>query len=344
MAELSFEHDAAKARGGGDDGVLDADDLRELMRAFNETTQRLESTHIALQKEVGRLRGELAEANAQLRRSRALAALGQMAAGIAHEIRNPLASIRLYVQMLEEDLDDRPEEAGLCGKIAGAVTRLDAIVRDVLLFAREMAVRRSPTGVRELVAQTRESCEALLASAGVEVEVGLADDWDGELEADAGLLSQALGNVVRNSVEAMVEHDSPVRKISISADQRRVRCPGGKQEKRVVVAVEDSGPGIPPEVVERMFNPFFTTRKTGTGLGLAIVHRIVDAHGGHINVKRLPRGGARVEMCLPRRAGDDRGRGASATSPGVEVVACDPTPRRNGQPAERRHLALEGAP
>ena len=90
---------------------LGLDDLKHLMRAVSETTERLEGTHLALQQEVARLQGELAEANAQLRRSRALAALGEMAAGIAHEVRNPLASIGLYVQMLGEDLADRPPQA-----------------------------------------------------------------------------------------------------------------------------------------------------------------------------------------------------------------------------------------
>ena len=121
--------------------TLGLDDLRQLMLTINETTQRLQQTHESLQLEVSRLQGELAEANAQLLRSRSLAALGEMAAGIAHEIRNPLASIGLYAQMLVEDLADRPETSRLAGKIGGAVDRLDTIVRDVLRFARATSVQ-----------------------------------------------------------------------------------------------------------------------------------------------------------------------------------------------------------
>jgi signal transduction histidine kinase len=157
------------------------------------------------------------------------------------------------------------------------------------------------THVRDLVHQTRQACEALLATRPIELDVRVPDDDSGALEADVSLMTQAIGNVVRNAVEAMVEAESGPMRLRIVSDRRRVRCPDGRQSQRVIVAIEDSGPGIPPEVVERMFNPFFTTRRTGTGLGLAIVHRIVDAHGGHINVKQADGGGARVELCLPRR-------------------------------------------
>ena len=115
---------------------LGVEDLRELMRSVNETTERLQHTHVTLQQQVASLQKELAEANAQLCRSRSLAALGEMAAGIAHEVRNPLASIGLYVQMLGEDVADRPPLARLCDKIARAVKGLDAIVRDVLMLPR----------------------------------------------------------------------------------------------------------------------------------------------------------------------------------------------------------------
>jgi len=302
MTGLAIAHSGAGRADPESEGALDVDDLRELMRAFNETTERLESTHVALQREVGRLRGELAEANAQLRRSRSLAALGQMAAGIAHEIRNPLGSIQLYVQMLSEDVADRPDSAELCTKIGRGVVRLDAIVRDVLLFAREMKVQPGPTTAGELVSQALASCEALIEASKVRVQAEVPEGPAGELEADGGLITQALSNVVRNGVEAMVEHESEPRAIDITAARRRVRCPNGRQAQRLVLTVEDSGPGVSREVIERMFNPFFTTRKTGTGLGLAIVHRIVDAHGGHINVKNKPDGGARIELCLPLRA------------------------------------------
>ena len=286
--------------GAGADGLA-LDDLKELMRCVNETTESLQATHATLQRQVARLQSELAEANDQLRRSRSLAALGEMAAGIAHEIRNPLGSIQLYAQMLGEDLADQPEQAALCEKIHRAVFGLDGVVRDVLLFARDMKFKPAPTTGGELMSQALARCESVLGGSAVEVTSAGPEDGSDELVADEGLMTQALGNVIRNAVEAMVEADASPRRLAVSVMKRRVRGPDGRRGQRIVFSVQDTGPGIPPEVVERMFNPFFTTRATGTGLGLAIVHRIVDAHGGHVVVVNAETGGAIVELCLPTR-------------------------------------------
>ena len=300
---------------------LGVDDLRELMRAVNETTLRLEQTPVALRTEVARLQRELAEANAQLRRSRSLAALGEMAAGIAHEIRNPLGSIQLYVQMLAEDLADQPDQGDLCKKINRAVSGMDAIVRDVLMFARDMVVRPAPTTAGELINRTLGACEALIAPTGLELQIDAPRDGSCDLHADTGLITQALGNVLRNSIEAMVEAGASPMRLTISAARRLVRSPQGRRVKRIVIAIRDTGPGIPPQVVQRMFNPFFTTRQTGTGLGLAIVHRIVDAHGGHIAVQNIDSGGAIVELCLPLRPKEQRRSSAAGEAPQIEIFA-----------------------
>ena len=317
---------------------LGIDDLRQLMRSVDETTRQLQGTHAALQKEVVRLQGELAEANAQLRRSKALAALGEMAAGIAHEIRNPLGSIQLYVQMLGEDLAQAPAQADLCEKIGRAVTGLDGIVRDVLLFAREMRVRPTPTSAGELIEQSLHNCEALFASGEIERELDVPDEEICALHADTCLVSQALGNVVRNAIEAMVEAGAPRRRLTITARRKRVRTPEGRQAQRIVIAVQDAGPGIPKEIVQRMFNPFFTTRRTGTGLGLAIVHRIIDARGGHINVRNVKGGGARVELCLPPEPISSDHRPHDEERPEVEILA----PRHNGITVEAANSAKGG--
>ncbi len=276
------------------------DDLRQLMRTVNETTQRLQYTHETLQLEVSRIKGELSEANAQLRRSRSLAALGEMAAGIAHEVRNPLASIGLYAQMLVEDLADRPETARLAGKIGGAVNRIDTIVRDILRFARDTSVQPRCVTVVELVEQALESCQATLAETGVSVEIDAAAGDPLRFEVDPTLMVQAIANVIRNAAEAMAETPDRSRTVHVRIERSIRRLPSGERGDRIVIGVDDSGPGIAPEVLERMFNPFFTTRPTGTGLGLAIVHRIVEAHDGHVVVSnRDEGGGATVELCVP---------------------------------------------
>jgi len=302
------------------------DDLRDLMQMVNETAHRLHATHAALQTEVARLQAELTEANSQLKRSRSLAALGEMAAGIAHEVRNPLGSIELYAQMLEEDLRDLPDQRDICMKIRRAVAGLDGIVRDVLLFARDTRVRPEPVDLRHLVDSVLAQCEGLTARHDVLVRVEFHAEAPAEATVDAGLLIQALANVVRNAIEAMAEAKVPAPRLEIEAAVRRMRIPEGGRQRRIVLSVRDHGPGIPEGVVERMFNPFFTTRATGTGLGLAIVHRIVDAHGGHIAVSNAPGGGALVELFLP------------VTPVRVQATDCDSTP------AERESiLSLHGS-
>lgn len=267
-----------------------ARDLAELLRAFNEVTERLELTHDHLRREVAALQAELRDKNEQLARSRRLAALGEMAAGIAHEVRNPLSSIRLYARMLEQDLFDRPSERLTATKIAGAVRGLDAVVGDVLTFARELRVRRSRVEASELLSSALEACQAECPGA---VTVVRRDAGEAvELDGDPALIHQALVNVIRNALQAMAEAPAPSGGHALELD---ARLDAGRREGPPTVAlmVADTGPGVGPELIDRMFNPFFTTRATGTGLGLAIVHRIVDAHGGRVVVRDRSEEGAR---------------------------------------------------
>src|SRR3954465_3945879 len=146
-------------------------DLAELLGAFNEVTVKLQASHDQLRAEVARLTQELGEANAQLERSRRLAALGEMAAGIAHEVRNPLGSIRLYARMLEQDLGDRPGEQGVAVKIAGAARVMEGVVTDVLTFAREFRLRPTEIDTSELFDRVLEACchDGVAGWRGVEI-------------------------------------------------------------------------------------------------------------------------------------------------------------------------------
>lgn len=272
-----------------DEGSVSAGELAELIGAFTEVTARLEATQNGLRSEVSRLRGELGEANEQLARSRRLAALGEMAAGIAHEIRNPLASITLYARMLREDLSDRPEQAEVARKIEAGVRGLNGIVSDVLAFARESRIEPAATDVSWLL---DVAIEAASGGSAVAIERAYQTRELGSVEVDAGLMRQALVNVIRNAIEALAES---------AVVEPRIRIDGEASAGGVCISVEDNGPGIPPEVADRVFNPFFTTRRSGTGLGLAIVHRIVDAHGGGLWVGRSVLGGACVRVSMGRR-------------------------------------------
>jgi signal transduction histidine kinase len=271
-------------------------DLAELVASFTEVTSKLERTHESLRLEVARLQGELRDANEALERSRRLAALGEMAAGIAHEVRNPLGSIRLYARMLEQDLTDRPTERSVASRIASAVGGLDAVVGDVLSFARDVRVSAEPVDGAELLERAVEACRSLADG----VRVLLRADGP-PLFCDAVLMHQALVNIVRNALQAMAEAPAPAggHTLTLEARVRAGRCE---------VRVGDTGPGVSGAMVERMFNPFFTTRKTGTGLGLAIVHRIVDAHCGRIEVRAGEPCGAVFELSWPASRAEAKSR------------------------------------
>ena len=278
--------------------VASAADLVELMSAFNEVTTRLNATHQQLRSEVARLSTELTEANAALERSRRLAALGEMAAGIAHEIRNPLGGIGLYAKMLRDDLSDRLPQRELAEKIMGATRGLNQIVGDVLTFSKEFKVRGQAIEASPLLDQVVEACshDGLPGWRSVTIERDAQAEADAEFVADSGLAQQAIVNVLRNAMEAALENGSGNPQVRISTKRTKEKGLGSC----IAIAIRDNGPGIAPEVLERMFNPFFTTRAAGTGLGLAIVHRIVDAHGGRVRVKNnAPAAGATVELVFP---------------------------------------------
>lgn len=285
--------------------MLSERDMAELLTSFNEVTSKLQATHETLRAEVSRLQRELHDANEALRRSERLAALGEMAAGIAHEIRNPLAGIGLYASMLVSDLDDLPRCRDVAEKIARGVRGLDAIVGDVLTFARKIEPRQDPCDASDLLTRVVETCAPQIHHAGAEVDrADLASPSIG-FACDASLVQQALVNVVRNAAEALAEMPVERRpsspRIAINAQRVKVRDRGGSRPM-VCLSVEDNGPGVPDEVRARMFNPFFTTRHTGTGLGLAIVHRIVDAHAGLVRVKdasRKAQRGTVIEILFP---------------------------------------------
>lgn len=284
--------------------ALSPTDLAELMTAFNEVTAKLEQTHAQLRGEVRRLSGELREANEALQRSKRLAALGEMAAGIAHEVRNPLGSIRLYATMLEEDLADRPDCRGVATKINAAVRGLDAVVGDVLTFSRELRLRPMPIDASDLLGHAVDACRAELGEV-VRLDAKASGSGGLSVECDSHLLHQALVNVLRNAGEA--NRVSGGRRVWVDARSGLVDPGESDPAPGVVLSVRDEGDGVPPAVIERMFNPFFTTRAAGTGLGLPIVHRIVDAHGGRVvvtnNSEHEPGArGATVALRLPVRA------------------------------------------
>ncbi len=294
------QHDTATQAPGPDQGVAPVpsggvEDLAEIIQAYNQVTDKLQHSHEALQGEVLRLRKELASADAQLQRSKRLSALGEMAAGIAHEVRNPLAAIQLYASMIAQDLQDAvgdfAEPLGHARKISDAVRGLDGIVGDVLSFAREIKPNPVLLPVEQVFDRAVHAHRPAIESSGVTV-IQNDDDLDGlTVYADPDLIHQALLNLIRNAVDAMQDIHGP----------RELALGFRLDEAGVTLSVTDTGPGIDAQTIDRLFNPFFTTRATGTGLGLAIVHRIVDAHGGAVCAGGNPTAqtGASFGLTLP---------------------------------------------
>lgn len=258
------------------------EELGRIILAYSEVTEKLQASHEQLQENVKKLQAELSEKNRQLERKNRLAALGEMAAGMAHEIRNPLGGIQLYASLLDKDVADRPESQKLVRKISGGVKRLESLVSQVLQFTREIVATPAEMDLREAVEQAVDFAAPSMTHRGVTCTI------DGPerllVNADNNLLGQALLNLILNAAEAM---DNGGR-ITVTFGPHE----GGQFQ----LVVQDTGPGIPADVIDKLFNPFFTTKDHGTGLGLSIVHRVVEAHDGSIVVTNPPEGGARFEI------------------------------------------------
>jgi signal transduction histidine kinase len=262
------------------------EELGRIIMAYSEITEKLQQSHDQLTQTVQSLRSELSEKNRQLERKNRLAALGEMAAGMAHEIRNPLGGIQLYASMLAKDVAQQPESLQLVQKISGGVKRLEALVSQVLQFTREIRTSVVEMDLAEAIAQAVDFASQQIENRGVRCSVTGARPMS--VLADPLLIGQAVLNLVLNSVEAMDAGGELT--IAYSAP------PADSDARQFHLVIRDTGPGIPPSILDRIFNPFFTTKDTGTGLGLAIVHRIVEAHDGTIIVTNPDDGGAKFEI------------------------------------------------
>jgi signal transduction histidine kinase len=222
-----------------------------------------------------------------------LLALGEMAAGLAHEIRTPLASLEMLGGLLKRRLGDRPEELALVEELLAELRSMDAAVRASLDYVRPVGVAPAPADARALLEEALRRARVEARFAGrvvVEAEPGLP-----ALRVDGPRVVGALVELVRNAVRAMATQASP------GAEERGrlvLRAAAGRAGE-AVLEVSDTGPGVPAGIRERIFHPFFTTRAGGTGLGLAQVQKVVAEHGGHVELVEPPGGGACFRVHLP---------------------------------------------
>jgi len=225
----------------------------------------------------------------KVRRSEKLAAIGELAAGIAHEIRNPLSSIRGFAQFLRHALKDKPQEQVYADTMVAEVDRINRVVSDLLTFARPMEAELVPTEITDLIEHAVRLVAADASSRDVQIQTRIADV--SKLPLDANQMTQALLNLLLNALQAV----DPGGRIEIGADFN-------VEEACLHLWIADNGPGISPDQKEKIFEPFFTTREKGTGLGLAIVHKIVENHQGEIKIESPIGGsttGCRFTMIIP---------------------------------------------
>ncbi|MDQ2774832.1 MAG: ATP-binding protein [Acidobacteriota bacterium] len=225
---------------------------------------------------------------ASLRRSERLAALGQLTAGLAHELRNPLGTIKACAEMLTKDtIKSRPEVmAEMAGYIGTEVDRMSGLISSFLDFARPLQIRPVVSELKPLLDDVLRQQSELAAGRGVHLSLK-APDKPISFGFDPDLLRVAVLNLIQNAIQASPSGSNVEVRVEPSAEQ-------------VQLFVSDHGEGIQPQHLESIFNPFFTTKPEGVGLGLALVSKIVDEHHGRIRVYSQPGVGTTFEMTLPR--------------------------------------------
>lgn len=212
----------------------------------------------------------LEQSRIQLAQSEKLAALGQLAAGVAHEVRNPLGVIKASASLVQEGLEPTSDDHRACALIVDEIDRLDGLIGALLTFAKPARMRLDQTALGPVLQQAR----TLVAEARPELEARVQAS-EASVRADADLLTQLVLGLMINAAEAGAQNVDVA--VEEAADEVRLR-------------VQDDGPGIPESLSHRVFEPFFTTKDTGTGLGLSMASRIAEAHGGRLTLESNERG------------------------------------------------------
>jgi len=230
---------------------------------------------------------EIRDLQEKVRRSERLASLGRLAAGMAHEIRNPLSSIRGFAQYFMNRFRGHEEEEGYASVMVKEVDRLNRVVTDLLDFARPKEPRRELHHLENILSHSAKLLEGESRKKGVQLEESYEPDVP-PARVDRDQLAQAFLNLLLNSLESID-----------GGGKIRIGLKKGNNRDGLEVAIADTGRGIPPEDLGKVFEPFFTTKRGGTGLGLAIVQQIVESHGGEIAVESTEGLGTTFRITLP---------------------------------------------
>lgn len=260
-------------------------DLEMVLDAWHSATERLQRTHEVLCSEVRRLTEELEVKNRELARKNRLADLGQMASHVAHEVRNGLSPITLYLSWLRRRLAEDSDGLRILDKLEAGCTEVQATVNDMLSFAVDREPSWRKFSLDGLIEELSDALAPQLSAHEINVSIDVPPFavW-----ADRDLLRRALTNLVLNAIDVLPHGGG----IWITACQNR---------DQLEIEVADSGPGLTDEISPRIFEPFFTTKSDGAGLGLAIVQRVAESHGGDVSVQNCPEGGAAFTLRIPHR-------------------------------------------
>jgi two-component system sensor histidine kinase HydH len=236
---------------------------------------------------------ELRRLKQEIIRSQRLASLGSLAAGVAHEIRNPLSSIKGFATYFRERYAGNPDDRETAETIISEVDRLNRVITQLLEFARPMTMNRLPTSVETLIRHALKTIEGQARERGIIIETKLPPEI-GEIPLDADRINQVLLNLFLNAIAAMDQ--GGLLRVSL-----------GKHDGRMIrIDITDTGIGIRKEDLPRVFDPYFTTKPSGTGVGLPIVQKIVEAHGGEILLASEPGKGTTATILLPAPLTENR--------------------------------------
>ncbi len=233
---------------------------------------------------------ELKRLEEQVRRQEKLAAVGQLAAGVAHEIRNPLSSIKGFAVHLGSRFPEDSPDARAAQTLVAETDRLNRVVTELIEYARPTEASRTPTDPEAVIDHTLRLLRQDASEAGVSMHFEPCEDLP-SVNIDPDRVSQALLNLCLNAIQAMDEGG----KITVRA------C---VLDGALEIEVEDTGPGIDPEVYEQIFDPYYTTKPRGQGLGLAVVRKVAEAHGGRVDIHSAPGAGSRFTLVLPTTRSD----------------------------------------
>ncbi len=247
---------------------------------------------------VAPLRVKLSQREALLARQEKLASLGVLAAGVAHEIRNPLTAIKFRLFSLKQALPEGFGENEDVEVINNEINRLERIVKDFLQFARPSQPEAKLVPIESILTEVRDLLRTVLDQKSIELKLE-ADDAT-LVRADRQQIQQVLINLVQNAAESIGQNGTITLRV-----RREGASPSAPDQPMVTIDVADTGKGIPPEVEKRIFDPFFSTKEGGTGLGLSIASRIIEKHGGFIHYSTEPNRGTTFSLVLPRVTNDE---------------------------------------